>query len=190
MDFFQRNKKQKTNKEAKKKQFQIDVPRPISIHRINSYLAHVKLQTSHVPLNGFDLLQKDRDSTLFYYSLIQHDDIWHKAVNSTIISVGIMRQLVCVILNAIISQLIFTSTAHFSSLSQFILYYSLFINSFITSLLFTLYFSVHQLHQIKYKPKMASNLQQYLQQSLCSVSSPCQDHTGLPGERKQENNDG
>ena len=71
MDFFQRNKKQKTNKQ-KKKQFQIDVPRPISIHRINSYLAHVKLQTSHVPLNGFDLLQKDKQ----HFILLQPNTTW------------------------------------------------------------------------------------------------------------------
>lgn len=30
-----------------------------------AYLAYVKLQTSHVPLNGFNLLQKDRDGTQF-----------------------------------------------------------------------------------------------------------------------------
>lgn len=38
----------------------------IYIHHISSYLAHVKLQTSHVPLNGFDLLRKDRDGTIIY----------------------------------------------------------------------------------------------------------------------------
>lgn len=109
----------------KKQQIPTNVSHLISIHRINSYLAHVKLQTSHVPLNGFNLLQKDRDSTLFYYSLWQHDYIWHKVANITIISVDIMRQLVCRILNATISQLIFTPTAHFfPPLSQFFLHYS------------------------------------------------------------------
>lgn len=45
----------------------------LSIHRGSSHLAHVKLQTSHVPLDGFDLLQKDRKSTIIYSCLWEHD---------------------------------------------------------------------------------------------------------------------
>lgn len=45
----------------------------IWIHHFSSYLAHVKLQTSHVPLNGFDLLQEDRHSA---------NKNWFKAVNN------------------------------------------------------------------------------------------------------------
>lgn len=57
-----------------------------------SYLAHVKLQTPHVPLDGFDLLQTDRNGTRICWSSLEHGHMWFIAV-SVMIGASVLQDV-------------------------------------------------------------------------------------------------
>lgn len=153
-----------------------------------SYLAHVELQTSHVPLDGFNLLQRDTDTAVICYwwkqgcgwfksgntinctSIVWHTPEltswkWHAIIKDAYYKPQdvTLNDTCCFYMQILYSSsLLFLSHHHFS----------------FTSFCFLQHFVSFFLRQ--WFPHHTSNLELKRQETLPSINSPCRDRTALP----------